>query len=158
MAAHKLIDVLDKLDRLHVLLLELAVKKTDVIKKNDMDGLDQLLKDEQKFVAAIHTMEQERQRAAAVLTGNNESTMTECIAKLEANEKNALLSLQSTLHETIKRLKEQNELNQQLIYQSLQFVNLNLSMINPQPEQPTYTHPARSGAQHKKQSMFDSQA
>lgn len=157
MSANKLIDVLDKLGRLHVLLLELAVKKTDVIKKNDMDGLDQLLKDEQKLVAAINTIEQERQRAAAELTGNSESTMTECIVKSEVNERNTLLSLQSTLHETIKQLKEQNELNQQLIYQSLQFVSLNLSMINPQPEQPTYTHPARSHAQHKKQSMFDSQ-
>ena len=157
MSAHKLIDVLDKMNRLHMLLLELAVKKTDIIKQNDMNGLDQLLKDEQKFIAAINTMEQERKKATVQLTGSGDSTITECITKLAANDREALLSMQSSLNETMKQLKEQNELNQQLIYQSLQFVNLSLNIINPQPEKPTYTHPARSNSHREKQSMFDSQ-
>ncbi|XRD25634.1 hypothetical protein AABM34_03335 [Lysinibacillus fusiformis] len=39
------------LERMHKSLLELAFKKTEIIKAGDIEALDQLLKDEQAHVA-----------------------------------------------------------------------------------------------------------
>ncbi|MFK2826313.1 flagellar protein FlgN [Bacillus sp. B190/17] len=157
MSAQPLMDVLDKMCRLHEHLLELAAKKTDIIKQNDMNGLDQLLKDEQKYVAAIHTMERERQKAAAAMTGKAEATLTDCLEAAAGQEKEPLQELTARLTEQVLQLKEQNDLNQQLVYQSLQFVNMSMSLLQPQPEQATYTHPAKGAGQRPKRSMFDSQ-
>ncbi|WP_203363293.1 flagellar protein FlgN [Bacillus sp. REN10] len=158
MSAQKLIDVLDKMNRLHDMLYTLAEKKTDIMKQNDMNGLDQLLKDEQKYVAAINTMEKERQTLAAALTGKIDATLTDCQEVVTEQEKRTLQTLKEGLTEKVTKLKEQNELNQQLIYQSLQFVNMSMSLMRPQPEQPTYSHPAQRKTGQSKRSMFDSQA
>ncbi|WP_100401655.1 flagellar protein FlgN [Bacillus sp. FJAT-42315] len=158
MSAPKLIDVLDTMNRLHEMLYTLAEKKTDIMKQNDMNGLDQLLKDEQKYVAAINTMEKERQKLATALTGNADATITDCQQVVHEQEKIKLQALKEQLVANVAKLKEQNELNQQLIYQSLQFVNMSMSLMRPQPEQPTYSHPTQGQNGQQKRSMFDSQA
>ncbi|MFL0364977.1 flagellar protein FlgN [Pseudobacillus sp. 179-B 2D1 NHS] len=157
MSAGKLIDVLDKMDRLHEMLLALCEKKADIIKQNDMDGLDQLLKDEQKYTAAIQTMEAERQREAERMAGKAEATIAECIQSATGADKERLAELQASLLNRLEQLKEINDLNQKLIYQSLQFVSMSMSMLQPQPAQATYTHPAKGSGQQVKRSMFDSQ-
>ncbi|WP_191991859.1 flagellar protein FlgN [Bacillus aerolatus] len=157
MSAGKLIDVLDKMDRLHRMLLALCEKKTDIIKQNDMNGLDQLLKDEQKYVAAIQTMERQRQREADEMARKAGATIADCIHAAVGVDKGRLMELQKSLSGRLERLKELNELNQKLIYQSLQFVNMSMGMLQPQPAQATYTHPAKNSGQQQKRSMFDSQ-
>ncbi|KMY55512.1 hypothetical protein AC623_17495 [Bacillus sp. FJAT-27231] len=157
MSAGKLIDTLAKMDRLHEMLLALCEKKTDIIKRNDMDGLDQLLKDEQKYTAAIQTLEVERQREAEKVAGKAEATIEDCISAATEADKERLAKLQTSLLERLKQLKELNDLNQKLIYQSLQFVSMSMSMLQPQPQQATYTHPAKHAGQRPKRSMFDSQ-
>ncbi|HEY9577910.1 MAG TPA: flagellar protein FlgN [Pseudobacillus sp.] len=157
MSAGKLIDVLDKMDRLHEMLLALCEKKTDIIKSNDMDELDQLLKDEQKYTAAIQTLEVERQREAEKMTGKIEATIADCVDAATGTDKERLAGLQACLLNRLEQLKELNDLNQKLIYQSLQFVSMSMSMLQPQPAQATYTHPAKSAGQQPKRSMFDSQ-
>lgn len=158
MPAQKLIETLDKMVRLHERLLQLAEKKTEVIKLNDMNGLDQLLKDEQKYVAAIQTMESQRKQQVMELTGRGDATLSDCIRQAPADERERLQELQRGLFQYVKELKEQNELNQQLVYQSLQFVNMSMGLLQPQPERATYSHPAKHRSQQPhKQSMFDSQ-
>jgi hypothetical protein len=57
----------------------------------------------------------------------------------------------------ITELKERNQLNQQLIHQSLQFVHLTLDMLAPQPASINYGPPQQNAAP-KRPSMFDSKA
>ncbi|MBM7649358.1 flagellar biosynthesis/type III secretory pathway chaperone [Bacillus ectoiniformans] len=155
MAQHQLMTVLDKMYRLHQLLLELAEKKTEIIKANDMNGLDQMLKDEQKYVAAIQTMERERQKVTAEWTGRAETTLSECINQTSGEVREKLEGLRNQLMDITAELKERNDLNQKLVYQSLQFVNISMNMLQPQPEQPTYGNPAKQSARPAKRSMFD---
>ncbi len=56
---------LNNLEKLHRSLLRLAYDKTALIKNGDMEGLDQMLKDEQAHLAAIMQMDGQRQRAVA---------------------------------------------------------------------------------------------
>ena len=55
MSITTILSSLDNLEKLHRSLLRLAYDKTALIKNGDMEGLDQLLKDEQAHLAAIIT-------------------------------------------------------------------------------------------------------
>ncbi|KKB41133.1 flagellar protein FlgN [Bacillus thermotolerans] len=158
MSAGNLIELLSEMDRLHGRLLALGEKKTDIIKKNEIDKLNQLLKDEQKYAAAARTLEMKRQQASAQITGKWGASLADCIESVPEAEREPLRQWQQVLMEKLERLKELNELNQQLLRQSLQFINMSMSTVQPSPVQATYTHPARSEETLPKRSMFDSQA
>ncbi|QHE63204.1 flagellar protein FlgN [Rossellomorea vietnamensis] len=164
MSATKLTTTLEKLYKLHKSLFDLSVNKTDVIKQGDISELDRVLKDEQKHLAAINTMEAERQRESSNYLqsrrGNfNEApTISQCIEHSSPQEQEALAHWQQKLVGIIGELKDQNELNQKLVYQSLQFVNMNLSMTQPQPEQSTYSRPNGEKKAPASRSIFDSKA
>ena len=61
MSIEKIVATLEKLEKMHKSLLELAIAKTEFIKINDMENLDKLIKNEQAHVAAIDKLEQQRQ-------------------------------------------------------------------------------------------------
>lgn len=161
MSTEALIDILDKLNKLHEKLYDLSVSKTEFIKKGDMEGLQNILKNEQTFVSAIHTMEIKRQEAAAELLGKadaSEMTLTNCIAAAPKEYMEKLKAIQTELVTTIDKLKNQNELNQQLVHQSLQFVNMTLDMIQPRPESINYSRPDQQKATKPSVSLFNSKA
>lgn len=155
-----LIAVLEKLYKLHESLYKLSLEKTTIIKGNDMESLQQIIKDEQTHIAAINTLEMERQKVAKdFLHIDKDVTISDCIeaAPLELNEK--LSSLQTKIIDIVEKLKEQNELNQSLIYLSLQYVNITLDMIQPKPESYTYGRPNQPRATQKPSfTAFDSKA
>jgi flagellar biosynthesis/type III secretory pathway chaperone len=159
MSAKKLIDTLEKLLTLHQSLLKLAEQKTDILKKGDMEGLNALLTNEQKHITAIQQVEEIRNEAVeALLQGQDvDKTISNCIEFTNEPERTKLTQLKDHLTEVITELKERNQLNQQLIHQSLQFVHLTLDMLAPQPASINYG-PPQQNATPKRQSMFDSKA
>ena len=104
-----------------------------------MDALNQILKDEQTHIAAISKFENERKKYTAALLPNMEKpTISDCLNIIDEENKHILERLRTEIFETVLQIKEKNDLNQQLIYQSLQFVNLTLSLVAPQPENYNY--------------------
>lgn len=162
MSAEALIANLTKLYQLHENLLKLAVRKTDVLKKGDVDSLQDIMRDEQKFTTAITMMEQERQTAARSFlkqNGNGQITISDCIEAAAPEAAETLRAIQEQMVTVIDKLQEQNELNKQLIYQSLQFVNMNLDLLQPDNETATYGRPDHNRNQMKPgKSFFDSKA
>jgi flagellar biosynthesis/type III secretory pathway chaperone len=164
MSASTLIATLEKLYKLNKSLLDLSVRKTEAVKGGDMKGLDDLLKDEQKHISAINKLEDERQRQSAGylnslgLLTEEPPTLTQCIEYSEPEDQAVLLDWQHKMTDLISRLKERNELNQKLVYQSLQFVNMNLSNMQPQDQQTTYARPNGDKKASRPRSLFDSQA
>lgn len=147
MSAEKLIVTMENLFKLHKSLYELALKKTDIVKIGDMDALNQVLKDEQTHLAAINKLEQERQQLAKALLPNmDKPTLSDCINVAEGKQRAILDQLRSELLEIIQQIQERNDLNQKMIYQSLQFVNLTLNLVMPQPEEYNYGPSATSQA------------
>ena len=139
MSVDQLIGTMDKLLKLHQSLYRLSVKKTDIVKNGDMDALNQILKDEQSHIAAISKFENERQKfTEAILPKLKNPTITDCLNFIDEENKETLEQLRTELFEVVMKIKEKNDLNQQLIYQSLQFVNLTLSLVAPQPENYNY--------------------
>lgn len=157
---------LEKLERMHKSLLELSFKKTELIKTNNMEALDQMLKDEQAHVAAIDKLEQQRQLQVTEYLGakgfapTDKMTVADVIKVADNDtDKKKLEKVRNRLLLIIDDLRKQNDLNQKLVFQSLQFVNLTLDMLRPQPDQINYSgNEVRGTNTIGKKTYFDSQA
>ncbi|HZG59672.1 MAG TPA: flagellar protein FlgN [Anoxybacillus sp.] len=156
MSAKLLIKLLEKHVKLHKGLLELANKKTEVLKKGDMEALSGIMKEEQKYIAAINQVDRERiQVVEAMVSESNERTLTTCISQTEGTERAMLEKLRDDLIAVVSELKNINLLNQQLTQQSLQFVTVMLDTLMPQPPEMNYGAPNKATTGR---SLFDSKA
>lgn len=135
----KIIQNLTNLVRMHKSLLDLATKKTDIIVESNMEELDALIKKEQAHVAAIEQLERQRQQlvtdylAAKGSASSLTPTVAELIEAADAPNKAKIQTIREELLTIIDALKAKNELNQKMVYQSLQMVNMTLDMMRPQP-------------------------
>ncbi|WOV88350.1 flagellar protein FlgN [Sporosarcina oncorhynchi] len=165
MSIETILAVLDNLEKLHKSLLRIANEKTALIKNGDIGGIDQLLKDEQAHLAAIVQMDQNRQKAViAYMKGQGRPvpmnpTISNLIEITPEPDKQQLVEAKDRLLHAIQELKWQNDLNQKMTYQSLQFVNLSLDMVRPRPESANYSKTEITGKKETKDiPTFDSQA
>ncbi|OLO38089.1 hypothetical protein BTR23_11880 [Alkalihalophilus pseudofirmus] len=164
MSAKAVIAVLADLIKLHKTFNEIAIEKTEVVKKSDIPALDMLIKKEGALIHQLNQLEQKRilvveaflNRKGLVTEG---VTMEQVIEMAPKEEQPILTKLQRALMSEIDRLKKNNELNQQLIEDSLRFVNLSLDLMAPEPEEINYQRPAQKNYDSDtKRSIFDSKA
>lgn len=160
MSAEHLTTLLSKILVLHQNLYKLSEKKTDILKKGDIDALNEHMKEEQKYLLAIRQLENERVGVVERLLGPrvSEKSLSKCIEVVQEPHKTQLTKLSEELVEVINKLRDINSLNQQLTHQSLQFVNMTLEMLMPQEQSVTYGKPAEAKEQKQSRSMFDSKA
>ncbi|TQE91421.1 flagellar protein FlgN [Ureibacillus terrenus] len=164
MSIQPILSILEKLEKMHKSLLDYAHQKTELVKHNDVDELNNILKIEQSHVAAIEQLEAQRQEKvkeyfrAKGLKVSGPPTVAELMEAVEdEEERRRLADVRSRLMNVIEALKRQNELNQQLILNSLQFVNVTLNMLRPQAEPINYSGRMSQGGGASRQSLFDSQ-
>jgi flagellar biosynthesis/type III secretory pathway chaperone len=124
-------------------LLVLAYEKTDIVKQGDMSLLEAGMKQEQRLIFIMQQLEKERTEIVyRMMSGrpitSQAPTLADCLDLIDGIEKQELMSLKETLVEKTTELKQVNELNQSLISQSLQFVNVTLSMVQPLEPEPAY--------------------
>ncbi|MGX1901497.1 flagellar protein FlgN [Thermolongibacillus altinsuensis] len=134
----ELIQLLEKQVKLHKGLCKLAHEKTEAIKTSDLTKLQTIMNDEQKYVMAIRQLEAQRMNMLSVFP-EEERTIQHCAERMQEQERKKLLTLVDELSETIQKLKQINELNTELIHQSLQFIHLTLDLMLPQEQPVTYT-------------------
>ena len=167
MSVENITVTLERLEKMHKSLLELAHKKTEFIKQNDMEQLDELIKNEQAHVAAIETFEQQRQSMvtdylrAKGIAPTDKLTVADVIAAASEHElTNRLALVRERLMHVLEDLRKQNDLNQKLVFNSLQFINITLDAMRPQhTEQFNYSgQDVRGQSTIGKKSYYDSQA
>lgn len=125
-----------------------------------------MLKDEQAHIAAIDKLEQQRQKQvtdyleAKGLASSDKMTVADVIEAADQQADKATLSVvRDRLLQIINDLRKQNDLNQKLVFQSLQIVNLTLDAVRPRTEQMNYSSNEVHGTNNiAKKSYFDSQA
>lgn len=157
MSAEALITALKKLQSLHESLYQLALKKTEILKKNEVDALQQLLKEEQQHIHAINVIEKERQQAAQQFLGRETSvTISDCIDAAAPDMAASLSHLKESIVAAVAQLQEQNELNQTLVFQSLQYINLSLDLLRPSDDKATYSKPDQQPQKAAVKGLFDS--
>ncbi|USK69979.1 flagellar protein FlgN [Peribacillus asahii] len=156
MSAQPIIEALEQLIKLHQGFNKLASKKKNIIIEGDTDALTALLIDEQKYVKAISQIETKRQEAVQTfLKHQQNATLNQVMEEAQPEEAEVLQRLKIELLEEVTQLKEQNEFNQQLLVQSLQFINLSLDVLRPQDRNYNY---GNEQAPKPSSSMFDSKA
>jgi flagellar biosynthesis/type III secretory pathway chaperone len=154
MSITNILSTLEKMATLHAYLYELTVRKEDIVKENKLEDLQELTLEEKKYAKAIAQLEQQRKLLS------EKKTVTELLEDATPDEQKALLDVRGRLADTIGKIQRQNELNQQLLQQSLQFVTMTMNTINPQPSAVTYDKPAntKKTASAPSRSLFDSKA
>ncbi|WP_442596340.1 flagellar protein FlgN [Neobacillus sp. D3-1R] len=143
MSTSALILSMEKLLKLHKSLNELAVRKTDILKKGDIEALNQLIKEEQKHIAAIGQIEEERMVLARQIVPQLENpTVNDCLNLISGHEHESLKQLRDDLLQEVFNIQENNTLNQQLLHQSMQFIHFSMSLVAPQPQNYNYGPPS----------------
>src|SRR5690554_5610125 len=84
-------------------------------------------------------------------------TMTQLIKLVfKAEDKKALSEAQNKLLHTIQQLKETNSLNQQMIEQSLTYIDYSLDLITGAPDEDMfYKNPAKQSEKNNRRGIFD---
>lgn len=158
MQTEPLIEVLEKLLKLHISLHQLGMEKTNVIKKGKVEELQALMKNERSHISAIQIVEKERKKLIAELIPDKvEPTLAQCLPLFEPSDREKISAIQQELLVELAELKAVNSLNQELLEQSLQWVNLNLDLLLPD-DQPNYKKAHHEEDSLPQISLFDSKA
>ena len=145
-----LIETLEKQLALHKSLLELAYRKTEAVKYNRMDELNRIVREEQKHVNAIALLEKKR-------TEHSSQTLAELLPSRSIEEQQKSGLLRDQLVKVLHELQQTNQLNEELLDQSLQFVHLQLDLIAP-PEAGNYAPDGEVDRPPATGPVFDSKA
>lgn len=161
-SAQLIIDCLEKLINVHHNFLQFADEKTEYVKKGDISHLRALMQKEAVLLKQLQRLEEERTRLVHYYMGKKGlvtegGTISEMLPHVSKEEGEELLTLQKQLLTIIKQLKEKNELNQQLLQDSLRFVNLSLDVIQPEFETGNYGR-KNNDDEPMGRSLFDSKA
>lgn len=161
---NNIIKSLGNLFALHVKMVEQSHLKTDIIKNGDVEALKLITKDERKNIQFITSLQRElTSHAKLFLEGKGQPagnpSLSECILNADNLEKESLIELQTQLLEAASSLKKQNDLNQQLLSQSLAFVQVSLDLLSPEMDSYNYERPDRTRPYEQEgRSLFDSNA
>ena len=165
MSAAPIIHVLELMIEVHDSLTELAESKKHALIDNKVDQLMAIVNKESKLMKQLTGLLQEQQDTvrrffqAKGLQLTRQITVTELIKLIpEPSEKQALVHKQTLLNEKIQILKAHNELNQQLIEQSLAFINYSYDLLMGPEEDVIYQHPNQQHAANKRNGYFDTKA
>jgi flagellar biosynthesis/type III secretory pathway chaperone len=155
---------LEQLNVLHLDLLDMGQRKKDILVHNQVKELAICLNQESKLLKQVAETETEWRQAItaflldAGLKPDPSFTVTD-IMKLvyKAEDRQALSEAHQALMGTIAKLKDSNALNQELIEQSLAFINHSMDLYMGDPGQDaTYQNPAQTIANNStKRRMFD---
>lgn len=162
--SQQIVQSLSRMLEIQVRLLETAREKIELLKNNDVEQLEKLLKKEEKEVDLLEKVERERQTAVAEFIKQHgieteEHTLSAIMPYLDENDQKTIEQLQEKLLETIADLKQYNDLNEQLTRQSLYFVNAQLAALTPNTDSTYgYQHPNQKLKPQRPQSIFDSKA
>ncbi|TBL72991.1 flagellar protein FlgN [Paenibacillus thalictri] len=167
MSLQAVFENMEKLIEAHQTLLDLGERKKQALIVNDIDQLTAAVNKEGRLIKQVTELDQQRIHAIGAFMLEKGyrpnpyvtiSDLTKLIFKMD--EKKALQTLQQTLLQTIERLKTLNELNRQLLEQSLTFVNYSLDLVlGPPEDEAVYQNPQQQqGYGFKRQGMFDSRA
>jgi flagellar biosynthesis/type III secretory pathway chaperone len=164
LSANPIITELTKLLTLQEDLYDKSKKKTEVVKVGDVEGLKSIINEERKLITSIAAVQkafidQSKRFLHHHGISMDTPTLSDCLQKTNDQEKQVLTTLQSQIVNKAEQVRKQNELNQQLLKQSLAFVQMSIDLLSPDIS--TYNY-ERTGQNHSHEqpgrSLFDSNA
>lgn len=162
MSIGTIVQSLETLIVLHQELCEFSKQKTEIIKNGFVEKFQMILAEERKYVHKLSTAEETRRAAVEKWyqdqdLPNEEMTITNMLETITDNDEQHILEqLTIKLTKMITKLKQQEQLNGELIQQSMRFVQLSLDMLSPTIQSLNYGESQNTPPE--KRSVFDSKA
>ncbi|GGE36171.1 hypothetical protein GCM10011391_13720 [Pullulanibacillus camelliae] len=157
-----LIPIIENMIALHRQFNQLAIEKTDVIKDGNIKRLDKIINKEEGLARQLEQLEKQRLQIISDFQGSEQTDVgfSALIEQAPEDVQPTLQALQEQLTKEVFLLKQQNDLNQELLKQSLAWVNMNLNLLDPGSKPATYGHPGTTAKpqQPTARSRFDSKA
>ena len=116
-------------------LLDIAVKKTDIIIQGKINELDEITKIEGNIILKLANLEDKRESSLRNFSKEKEITITELCKILPTESREILQILQKNLKDVLNKLEQRNSLNKSLINQSLEYINSMIGFISSSLEQ-----------------------
>lgn len=166
MSFEAVLQTMSELNDVHLTLLELAEQKKHALIHNQVEQLTQIVTKENKLLKRIGELDQQRVEAI----GNfliekgykpNPRVTVSDLTKIifNAEEKRTLVDSQKQLLATIRKLREYNELNQQMIEQSLAFINYSIDIMSGSDgDELIYSNPNQTSSGSGRKGLFDAKA
>ena len=129
-------------------LVELGTEKQEQI--NNAQEVSRLAGEEQLRLARLEVLDKERAELFDVLSLGK--SLEAWLASLDDEGQEEVAPLLLELTENLGRLQSLNDLNQELLAQSLSYVQFSLNLLMGDDTSPTYTRPGSSAAG---KSIFD---
>ncbi|MDY0393239.1 flagellar protein FlgN [Virgibacillus halophilus] len=157
-----IIEDVKQLTVIHQQLYQQSLKKMEAIKSNDTEQLQKMIISEQKLARQLDKIENQRIQNVSKFAKeqqikNSETALSDILQIVaDVNDKQELEQAAISLSESVLHLREQEQLNQELIRQSLKFVDMSLEMLQPSISSMNYGNHQHSAS--SKKSVFDSKA
>ncbi|MDR9853373.1 flagellar protein FlgN [Paenibacillus sp. VCA1] len=151
MSVQQVIVTMDQLNGAYSEMIQAGEEKQQVIIKNDIQALTQIMTRETRLLKQIAEYDAEREEAMQAflrekgIRSKLQLTITEMTRLVfEPEEKQSLIDAQKRLTETLVALKNINQINKELIDQSLAFIDYSLNLVVSRPEDDMlYKNPAQ---------------
>lgn len=163
MAVDQVIEALEQLAEVHERLIELAHTKKAAIMANDIEALSRTTAAEAKCIARITELDRQREegtvRALAEqgMSVGGEVTISRLYGVVfNPGQRTRLQQAEARLRERLDELKRLNGLNQQLLQQSIDFVQFSIELLTPQPDDDyIYRNPAAQGRDYMRAGFYN---
>lgn len=115
-------------------ILELSKSKKKIITEGKVGELDKIVKLEQNMILNIGQLEKKREEEVSKLCSilgvkHDKITVSEIAKVIQEEQKNELEKVQSEFLEILSELKSVNDLNGQLLEQSLEYIDYSINLI-----------------------------
>jgi flagellar biosynthesis/type III secretory pathway chaperone len=128
------IDILKKEQGCYKDILELSRTKNKLIIEGKVAELDKIVKLEQSMIFNIGQLERKREEEVAALArvlnlSDTQLPISELMNMLQPELRKGLEDIHAKLKETFSELKSVNDINGQLLEQSLEYIDFSINMI-----------------------------
>ncbi|MEI7025668.1 flagellar protein FlgN [Paenibacillus sp. y28] len=164
MPFQSLLNTMGAINDVHITLIELAAEKKQAIIDKRLDTLSRITKQESALLKRIGELEGQRNETIAkvLLSKGYRASLKVAISDLakiifNPEDKEMLLESGRRLMSSIHTLREANELNQQLIQHSLDYINFSVDLLKGpfEENEVIYHNPHQKSLGAARSGLFD---
>lgn len=131
----KLVNILEQEEKIYSDLRSISEKKRDLIIQGKVPELESLVNMEQSLILSIGNHEDEREKLVELIASmlsipSSEITLSKITQSIDDFKSKRLSLCQDRLTQTIKDLKNTNDLNSKLIKNSLEYIDFSINLLS----------------------------
>jgi len=156
----QLVMALEKEEEIYQDIFDLSLKKKQSIIDGDVKSLEKIVNKEKALAMSLIKLDNIRVRIVnEILKENNVDSVeniTELSEFIDSKAKEKILKLKSKLNHVIKKVKNENDLNKDLVAQQLDYIQFNIDlMTNIDLGSNNYSKEANDNVKKGRKNLFD---